>query len=347
MGGLLGERLMDQDANPKRSKVTRRSSGGQEARASRSGFEAADLSAIRTVPIAEVPHKVGLRHFARPPDPAAMGDLLDALPDLLSARDLRAVADAIARARHDERPVVLAFGGHVIKCGLGPLIIDLMERGVVTALATHGAGAIHDLEIALVGETSEDVGPGLDDATFGMAEETGRYFAEALVTEGAALGAGRALGQAILGGPFPYNGHSVLAAAARRELPCTVHIAIGTDTTHMHPAADGAAMGAASYRDFLLLCDVVSELEDGVWLNVGSAVILPEVFLKALTVARNLMQGPRRITTVNLDRVNHYRPAENVLRRPTNLGGAAYFLPGPHELLVPLLYGAVLRALER
>ena len=315
--------------------------------AAHSGSQGADLTRIRTVPIAEVRHKVGLQHFARLPDPDAVGALLDVLPDVLAVRDLRAVAEGIARARRDDRPVVLAFGGHVIKCGLGPLVIDLIDRGVITALATHGAGAIHDLEVALIGETSEDVGPGLEEGTFGLADETGRLFAGALGKEGAALGAGRALGRAITEGELPHRDHSVLAAASRRDVPCTVHIAIGTDTTHMHPAADGAAMGASSHRDFHLLCDVVSRLEDGVWLNVGSAVLLPEAFLKALTVSRNLTGGPRRLTTVNMDRVNHYRPAENVLRRPTSLGGTATFLPGPHEFLVPLLYGAVLRALER
>ena len=298
-----------------------------------------DRARVRTVPARRRPSKVRRRDEARPHRPgASFADFLDGLPGLLGAAELRAAIDAVARARDRDRTILWGLGAHVVKVGLAPVVVDLLERGFVSGLAMNGAGCVHDLELALMGATSEDVGPALDDGSFGMARET----ADALngaIARGAAegLGMGEAVGREILGGRYPHKQRSILAAAARRGVPVTVHAAIGTDIHHMHASADGAALGATSHRDFETLAGLVATLEGGVYLNVGSAVILPEVFLKALALARNLGHRARRFTTVNLDFLRHYRPTVNVLERPTRLGGRGISLVGQHEILVPLL----------
>ncbi len=309
----------------------------------------ADLKKVRTHAIGARKNKVGVAQFGRP---SRKGEgftaFLDSLPDILAARDFRAVVEAVLRAHRAGRPVVLAMGGHVIKCGLSPVVIELMDRGVVNAVAMNGAGSIHDYEVSLIGGSSEDVAEELQSGRFGMARETGDGIFAAL-TRGAAngWGYGESLGRYILSGDPPYRELSILAAAARHEIPATVHVSIGADIVHMHPGMDGALMGAATFHDFKLLCSVVSELGGGgVFMNVGSAVLIPEVFLKAVSVARNLGQEVSDFVTVNFDMIQHYRPRENVLRRPTLKGGTGYALTGHHEIMIPLLARAILEKLS-
>jgi deoxyhypusine synthase len=255
--------------------------------------------------------------------------------------------DAIINAHQRAKPVIWAMGAHVIKCGLSPLVIELIKRNVITAVALNGAGAIHDVEIALIGETSEDVGAGLADGSFGMAEETGRFINEA-VAEGAAgeMGMGEILGRKLIEVKAPHCDYSILAHAGQLGTPVTVHVAIGTDIVHMHPTAQGGPIGITTFRDFRLLAAVVADLGGGgVYLNIGSAVLLPEVFLKALTLARNLGHDVSGFTTVNLDMQQHYRPLQNVVGRPTALGGKGYAITGQHELMLPLLVQAIIERL--
>ena len=304
-------------------------------------FPPLDFSKVRTFPVSERSNKVALEAFAKPHEAgASFKTFLDSLPAFLAVQDLRAIAAAIAAAVRSGRPVVLMMGAHSIKVGLNPILVDAMRLGLLSAVAFHGAGAIHDFELCYQGETSEDVQRGLNDGSFGMAEETGRLMNEAL-QQGAreSLGAGRALGQATKG--FPNRHLSLLATGADLQIPVTVHIGIGTDIIHQHPSCDGAALGATSYSDFKTFASVCAQLEGGVVLNVGSAVIMPEVFLKALTVARNLGHTVEKFTTATLDMTRHYRPSENVQRRPTALGGRGFYLVGHHEINLPLLFAAV------
>lgn len=271
---------------------------------------------------------------------------LEGLPDILAAKSLREVSARIARAHRRNRTVLLGMGAHPIKVGLSPAIIDFMERGILSAVAMNGAGIIHDFELALVGRTSEDVAASLRDGSFGMAEETGAFLNRAIAAgAGAGKGIGAAVGEAILKARLPHRDLSILAAGARLGIPVTVHVGVGTDTIHMHPQASGSALGAGSFRDFHALASVVATLDDGVFLNLGSAVILPEVFLKALSLARNLGHPVRNLTTVNIDFLAHYRPLTNVVTRPTLESGKGYHLTGHLEIMVPLLFGAVLEAL--
>lgn len=307
-----------------------------------------DLGRVRTVPLAARPNKVESAAFARPPVKGqSAADFLAGLPRLLAGDDFRALVAAIVTARRAGRPVVVGFGAHVIKCGLSPVLIDLMRRGVVTALATNGSGGIHDFELALIGATSEDVAAGLKDGTFGMVRETGELMHAAIAGVAARPDAGLGLlfGEYLDALPAPNADLSLAVAAKRLGLPFTVHVAIGTDIIHMHPGADGAALGRSSFNDFKLFCGVVTELSGGVYLNVGSAVIMPEVFLKAFTVAQNLGADLRGYTTANLDMVSHYRSGENVVRRPAAVAGKGYTLIGRHEFLVPLLAQAVVEEL--
>ncbi|MFO8014942.1 MAG: hypothetical protein R6X20_16765 [Phycisphaerae bacterium] len=304
-----------------------------------------DLARLETFPISERTHKVRLADLARPAGAdATLGEFVASLPTTPVTDGLRALAAAVADAVRADAPVVAAFGGHVVKCGLGPILIDLMERGIVTAVATHGAGAIHDVELAFHGETSEDPAQTMRDGRFGMVHETPGYLNDA-----ARLGRHRGLGQAVGDlmnedpQEFPHADRSVLAAAARLGCTATVHVAIGTDTVHMHPEAAGADIGEATLIDFRKLCAVVADMARGVWLNLGSAVVLPEVFMKAYTVAANLGASLDGMTTANLDQIQHYRPRQNVLCRPTERGVA---LTGHHEIMVPLLRHLVLTELE-
>ena len=311
-------------------------------------FPPLDFSRIRTYPLRERDNKVHLAELARVwQQGGSFAQFIDSLPKILVGNDFRAVVDATVAAVRHKRPVVVMMGAHPIKCGLNPVFIDLMRRGVINAVAFNGAGAIHDFELALIGETSEDVQRGLDDGSFGMIDETGRLINAALVAgvkQG--IGAGRALGEAIVKGAFPKRDLSMLHQGVLSDVTVTVHIAIGTDIIHQHPSTDGAALGESTYLDFQKFAAVVAKLEGGVVLNIGSAVVMPEVFLKALTIARNLGNKVETFTTATLDMIRHYRPAENVVRRPTHKGGHGYYIVGHHELMVPLWAAAVIEQVK-
>jgi hypothetical protein len=310
----------------------------------------ADLSRVRTVPVAVRPNKVRAADFAHPPaDDHSFAAFLAALPDVLVARDFRLVVSAIADAARRERGVVVMLGGHIVKTGLAPVLIELMRRRIVTHVAMNGSAAIHDYEVARFGATSEDVAAGLRDGTFGMADETGREMNEAFVRGmGASQGMGEALGVALDGAVLANPELSLLLAAHRLGIPLTVHAALGAEIIHQHPAASGAAIGDTSHRDFRRLAHSLIRIDDGgVVLNLGSAVIMPEVFLKALTIARNLGEGrPTAFTTVDLDMQRHYRPRMNVVQRPTLESGKGYEITGHHEIMVPMLVWAVVEALR-
>jgi hypothetical protein len=311
------------------------------------------LGGVRTYPIGSRRSKVSVREFARPTvKNLSLKKFLDGLPKILAGNDLREVVRAIHRAKARKKAVIWGIGGHVIKVGLGPVLIELMRAGFVSGMAMNGAALIHDFEIALAGQTSEDVDASLDEGKFGMAEETGFGLNEiAKLAQRIRIGYGEAAGQYLHSGILPakHLGASVLAMAYQLRIPVTVHLAIGTDIPHMHPSADGGALGAASYRDFLLFCALVQGMDGGgVFLNWGSAVILPEVFLKAVSVARNMDVRMKPITTANFDFVQHYRPLQNVVRRPTagksamgEEGSRGYAITGHHELLMPLVAAAL------
>jgi hypothetical protein len=312
-------------------------------------YEPLDAANIKTYPLASRPSKVRVADAASPwRAGGTFKAFLDRLPNHLAVQSLRAVAEAIREARRKGKPVLLGMGAHVIKVGLSPVLIDLVERGVVTAVALNGACAVHDFELATAGFTSEDVEAQLSEGDFGMAEETGRVLNEA-ASDGMRreIGLGRAVGERLLAMRPPQLAHSLLAACARLDVPCTVHVAVGTDIVHMHPRCDGAAVGATTHRDFRLLAAIVADLGDGgVYLNVGSAVLLPEVFLKALTLSRNLGHQVQNFVTANLDFIQHYRPTQNVVRRPVAKGGRGYALTGHHELLVPLLAAMLIEGMD-
>ncbi|UVT22487.1 MAG: hypothetical protein H8K03_14115 [Nitrospira sp.] len=308
-----------------------------------------NASDLKTYPLKKRHSKVRLSDFATPwKRGGSFATFYSRLPDILAVKTLRAVANAVVKAHRNHRPVIVGIGAHVIKVGLSPVITDLMERGIVTAVAMNGAGIIHDFELALMGHTSEEVDAEIDDGRFGMAEETGRILNEA-ITRGAkdGHGMGEAIGRYLnhSSNQFPNRAVSILATGAQLGIPVTVHVAVGTDIIHMHPSADGAAIGATSLLDFRRLTAVVAGMEGGVYLNIGSAVILPEVFLKALSLGRNLGHPIANITTVNMDFLSHYRPQTNVVRRPTQKGGQGYSLTGHHEIMLPLLAAAVLEQL--
>jgi hypothetical protein len=301
------------------------------------------LPDVSTYPLASRQSKVQHAAFARPWDPSTgVAGWIDSLPRLLAADDLRAVASALRQAHAGGRAIIWGLGAHVIKTGLAPVLIDLMERGFVSAIALNGAGLIHDFEVALAGATSEDVEAALGPGQFGMAEETGRDLNQAIAT-GVARGQG--IGQAVaahldaLAPPFAHL--SLLCASARLGVPVTVHVAVGTDIIHMHPAASGEAIGAGSLRDFRHFTSFVSALAGGVYLNCGSAVMLPEVFLKAVALARNAGVSLDGLTTVNLDFLRLYRPETNVVRRPVAGVGKGYSIVGHHEILIPLIAAAI------
>ncbi|HUH05085.1 MAG TPA: hypothetical protein VML75_23970 [Kofleriaceae bacterium] len=296
-------------------------------------------------------NKVSAREFAKPPAAGvSFHDFVESLPDILVARDFRRLVDAIAVAARARRAVVVMLGGHIVKTGLAPLLITLIERGIVTHVAMNGSAALHDYEIARFGGTSEDVAAGLRDGTFGMAEETGREMNEAFIRGSRdQLGMGASLAIALEGATLAHPELSVLLSAHRHGVPVTVHAAIGAEIIHQHPAASGAAIGETSHRDFRILAGALDALDGGgVVLNLGSAVIMPEVFLKALTIARNLGGGrPQDFVTCDLDMTRHYRPRMNVVQRPTLHSGKGYEITGHHELMVPMLVWAVLDKLDR
>ena len=307
-----------------------------------------NLDSVTTYPLADRDNKVSIRDFAERPSRGEVDGFLSALPKILKAADFLEFVDLIVAAYRQEKPIIVMLGGHVIKCGLSRILIDLMERDIITAMVFNGATSIHDFEIALIGETSEDVGQYLQTGQFGMVEETGRLMNEAICAAAdTEIGMGAGLGQKLIQLDASYNNYSLLATGARLGVPITVHVAIGTDIIHQHPAADGAAIGQTSFTDFRLLTAIVAELGDGgVVINLGSAVILPEVFLKALTIARNLGNRVTHFTPANFDMIQHYRPLENVIRRPTDIGGKGYTFTGHHEIMIPLLAKAIIGRLE-
>ena len=312
-------------------------------------YEQFDLSDIKTYPLDARRSKTHVASFARPIAPGSgISALVDSLPDILAAADLKTIVRTIVDAKRQRSGILWGFGGHVIKTGLGPTLIQLMERGFVSAIATNGAGMIHDFEIALIGATSEDVDEALGVGQFGMADETGRVLNN-LITQGVAegLGIGQAVGHFLKTTRPPFAEVSVLAAAARLNIPITVHVAIGTDIIHMHPAASGAALGEGSLTDFRYFVTNVARLERGVYLNCGSAVVLPEVCLKAVALARNRGVRFDELTTVNIDFMRMYRAMTNVVARPTKVSGRGYSLVGHHELMIPLLAASLLDLDER
>ena len=335
-------------------------------------YKPIDVSAIRTGPAVGTTSPAGRGRrttvaaaASLPAAGASAAELLASMPDYLGVSAFRKVVDAVVQAVRHDRPVVTAFGAHVIKVGCGPILIDLIQRGIVKAISANGACAIHDVELAMLGETSEDVAKTIRDGTFGMDAETFAFFDEvATLTQnhrrpdGDRLGLGAAVGRLIVERDLPFRRHSVFAAAYEASIPACVHVALGTDTVHMSPKADGAALGAATMHDFRLICDVVSDLgadtrsananpqsAGGVWLNIGSAVLLPEVFLKAVSVARNLGANLDRMTTANFDMIRHYRPHQNVVIRPV-APGYGHELIGHHEIMLPLFRQAVVEALN-
>lgn len=313
-----------------------------------SNYEQIDLSKIKTVSIRGRKSKVRVEDFAQVVEP---GDWLEQLqrffPNILAGKKFREVIDRILGAVKGNKPVILMLGGHVIKCGLSAIIVDLMDRGVVSAVAMNGAGAIHDVEIALWGHTSEDVTSALAQGSFGMTAETAEVINGAIVAAAADQGLGERLGQHLCQMDPPYGDYSILAAGHRCSLPITVHVALGTDVVHQHPSADGAAIGEMSLRDFKIFAQCISQIDGGgVVLNFGSAVVLPEIFLKSLALVRNIHGEIRGFTTVNFDMIQHYRPTMNLVQRSTQAGGRGFQIIGHHEIMIPLLAAAVRFGLE-
>lgn len=311
-------------------------------------YEPADLSALKTFSIDRRAHKFDVKGQAGLPERgASFRKWWESLPQYLGANALRAVVNAIVEARRADRPVVMALGAHVVKVGCSPIICDLTERGIVTAVAMNGATAIHDVEVATVGQTSEEVADTIQDGSFGMVRETPAFFAEAIRKAGPNVGLGEALGRHLIAAKSPHANLSILATAHRKGVPVTVHVALGTDTIHMHADVADSNLMRLSALDFRLICSVVADMAAskggaaGVWCNVGSAVLLPEVFLKAVSVARNLGANLDEISTANFDMIRHYRPSENVTGRPVKKG-RGHQVTGHHEIMLPLLRQALI-----
>lgn len=307
----------------------------------------ADFKRIKTISIKTRKHKACLKDFARVATKnLSLKAFIENLPNILKAHDLKQLIAKIIDARKQNKPVILACGDAVIKVGLSNLVIDLLEKKIITAIAMQGAGIIHDTEIALIGETSEDVATSIKDGTFGMAKETGELLNTAII-EGAAddIGLGEAVGRKLEEVNPPYLKYSIAGTCYKLGVPLTIHVAIGTDTIHMHPACSGEALGKTSHIDFRKLASIISQLEGGVVINVASAVILPEVFLKSLSVARNLGAKVEKFTAANLDMIMHYRPTENIVKRPTQSGGLGFNITGNLEIIFPLLYAGVIERL--
>jgi len=307
------------------------------------------LDKVKSYSLKERGSKVSIDDFGKPwGSDGSITQWLRSLPKILAGNDLSEIVDSMARAVTSAKTIILAMGAHPIKVGLNPVILDLLERGIISGIGMNGAGIIHDAEVAMVGSTSEDVAAVLGDGKFGMAEETGRFL-NAAVSEGAKMdfGLGKSIGAMLVREKFPYNHLSILAKAYELDIPVTVHVAIGTDIIHSHPNVDGAAIGAASHLDFRIFSSLVSTLREGVFINLGSAVIMPEVFLKALSLVRNLGHDVSDFTTVNMDFIQHYRPMTNVVHRPTLESGKGYSLVGHHEIMFPLLAAAVIERLGK
>jgi len=311
------------------------------------GSKSINSEEITTIPLHERPSKVSTKDFGKPYEKGnSFKDFLNTLPAILAAKDIKEVAHQVVNAHRNKKPVIFGMGAHVVKVGLNPLIIDLMQRGIISCIAMNGAGAIHDVEIALAGKTSEDVSASLKRGEFGMAGDAANIINQAVKT-GADnnWGMGEAIGKELLQLSAPYTEMSLLAMTCKNGIPLTVHVGIGTDTIHMHPSFDGAATGKLSHFDFKKFSSLVAQLEGGVFFNIGSAVIIPEVFLKALSLATNLGGKTNNLTTVNMDFIRHYRPSVNVVQRPTASNGKGYHLIGHHEIMLPLLSAAILEEL--
>lgn len=310
-------------------------------------FKPIDLSGLQTYPLSERKSKVSSDDFAKTwVKGSCISDFLDNLPNILAGNHIKTVISSIASAFEKKKTIVFAMGAHVIKTGLNPIIIDLMERGVVTAIAMNGACIIHDLELAMTGKTSEDVAVSIGNGSFGMAHETCSFLCEAIKkAEKKSIGLGNAVGQSIIENKLPMMDKSILAAGSRLNIPITVHVAIGTDIIHMHPEFDPKEAGGATHRDFRTFASVIATIEGGVYMNIGSAVILPEVFLKAVTLVRNLGHNIENFTTVNMDFIRQYRPMTNVVNRPTAKGGQGFNLVGHHEIMLPLIAAGVIEKL--
>lgn len=310
-------------------------------------FPPLDLDRIETYSIHDRPSKVSRESFARPWEKGgSLAEFAARLPGILAVEDLELAAEAMARAAKEGRTVILAMGGHVVKVGLAPVIIDLMERGVISLVAVNGSVLVHDTEIALAGATSEDVAASLGSGAFGMGRESTALVNQAAHhAAGTGEGLGRSLGKMLVEAGAPFRADSLLARAHELDVPLTAHLALGTDIPHIHPQADGAALGAGSMADFRLFCRAVATLEGGVFINLGSAVIMPEVFLKAVTLARNLGHGLTGMTTLNMDMIRHYRPLTNVVTRPVMNSGKGLNLVGHHEIMLPLLAALVIERL--
>ncbi|NQU12891.1 MAG: hypothetical protein HQ561_02035 [Desulfobacteraceae bacterium] len=307
------------------------------------------LDKVKTYSLKERVSKVKFEDFSQEwRSGASFGEWLKSLPKILAASDLREVIDRMIEASLGNRTIILAMGAHPIKVGLNPVILDLLNRRIIKGVAMNGAGIIHDAELAMAGTTSEDVAAEIGKGSFGMVEETGKFLNGA-IKEGArkGLGLGRSVGSMLVQESFPYNRFSILARAYELDIPVTVHVAVGTDIIHFHPSVDGASIGTASHTDFRIFARLVSGLQGGVFINLGSAVILPEVFLKALSLVRNLEYKVNDFTTVNMDFIRHYRPMTNVVNRPTLAGGKGYSLVGHHEIMFPLLAAAVIEGLDK
>jgi len=306
------------------------------------------LDRVTSYPLKERFSKVSTDYFGKVWRPGgSFSHWMRSLPKILAGNDLREIVDCVVQAVTAHKTIILAMGAHPIKVGLNPIVLDLMERRIISGVAMNGAGIIHDAEIAMTGNTSEDVAAALGEGKFGMAEETGKFLNTA-IREGSkkGLGLGRSIGNMLVKENFQYNRLSLLATAHDLDVPVTVHVAIGTDIIHFHPDVDGAAIGATSHLDFRIFASLVSTLKQGVFINFGSAVIMPEVFLKALSLARNLGHAVTDFTTVNMDFIQHYRPMTNVVRRPTLESGRGYNLVGHHEIMFPLLAAAVIESLN-
>ena len=302
-------------------------------------FAPIDLNRVKTIPLARRKSRSCFTELAGVPSVSGARQFFDNLPGFLKANDLRDLIDKIILARRRRKPVIVMAGGHVIKVGLSPILIDLIESDIITGLCFNGAGLIHDAEMAMVGKTSEDVAAGLVDGSFGMSAETAAFFAEAAAyAEANGIGLGQSAGHILQARRAPYRRWSLMHACYRKNIPMMIHIAIDTDIVCQHPNYDAAAAGQASHHDFKILANEISKGENGgVFINLGSAVILPEVFLKALTVSRNIYGRPHKIVTANFDMINHYRPAVNVVERPTSCRGVGYNFVGHHEIMIPLL----------
>lgn len=314
----------------------------------RSKIKPISLEGLRTGQLSDRQSKVSLEIAGKVWEKGqSLGEFLQRLPAVLGGADLREVVRRICKSREQKRPVLLGMGAHPIKVGLSPVIIDLMERSVLAGVAMNGAGIIHDAEMAMVGRTSEDVAASLADGSFGMSHQTADFLNNAIARKGKSeQGLGAAVGEALLQANVPHVEHSILAAGFRLGVPVTVHVALGTDTIHIHPSVDPAATGTATHLDFRIFAGLVASLEGGVYLNLGSAVLLPEIFLKAITLVRNLGHQVQNFTTINMDFNRHYRPLVNVLKRPTQEGGKGFELIGHHEIMLPLLAAAVIESLE-